>query len=138
MDSVIKDKNGKDYTLRFTEEDDQWKFQILDGGTQVALAECECQNRERLHLNSIETFLIPVKMEGNPDGFQNYQKLGLGSVLLEAIIEEARSRKFQQVTGVLLPANLKQNPELPNWYSKRKFTVKVNHDKTQGSILLDL
>jgi hypothetical protein len=137
-ETTIEDRNGKNYTLRFDEEDEQWKFQILDEGTQVALAECECQNQESLYLSSIETYCIPVKKEDNSESVRNCQELGLGSVLLESIIQEARSRKFQQITGNLLSPNLKQHPELPAWYAKRNFLVTTNPDKTQGTILLKL
>lgn len=54
---------------------------------------------------------------------ESYERRGLGSALLEAVIELARSKGLQKIKGFIVAGDYWKNPNLPSWYESYGFTV---------------
>jgi hypothetical protein len=53
----------------------------------------------------------------------NYQKRGLGTILLKYIIDLAFLKGVETLSGSLTKDDIKSNPNLVNWYKKHGFAI---------------
>lgn len=53
----------------------------------------------------------------------NYQKRGLGTILLKEIINFAKSRKTKKLHGSLTEKDLSKNPNLIEWFKQHGFKI---------------
>ena len=140
---TIQDSAGTPYTVRLLRSDDSWDLKVLSEGREMGLANCQCHGKS-LRLADIEILATAASpavpsTDATPRPAQsNYRGRGLGSALLELIVAQARLGGFHQITGMLHPQNLQDKTDLPEWYRKRGFTVRLSPDQRGGTIHLDL
>ena len=53
----------------------------------------------------------------------NFRRQGIGSQLLTTVIAYAKAKKLKRIEGHLAEKDLLPNPQLPQWYQKRGFTI---------------
>ena len=53
----------------------------------------------------------------------NYQKRGLGTILLQEIIQFAKFRQVKKLQGSLTQQDVSKNPRLIKWYRKHGFQI---------------
>jgi GNAT superfamily N-acetyltransferase len=143
QEHAIKDKAGELYSVRFQRSEDLWDIKLLHDGRKIGETNCLRQG-ENLLLGNIEIFSTaapPGVMAGGTSPhptMPNYRGRGAGAALLQFIIEQARLSGLQQITGNLLPQNLQDKRDLPDWYRRRGFTVRMNQGGPGVTISLDL
>ncbi len=141
---TIQDNAGEIYSVRFLRSEDLWDIKLLHDGRLIGEANCPRHSVESLFLGNIEIFSTaapPAVMAGDTapqPTAPNYRRRGLGTSLLNFIIAQARLSGFQQIRGHLLPQNLQDKPDLPDWYRRRKFNVRMNADGRGGTISFNL
>lgn len=141
---TIQDNTGETYSVRFLRSDQLWNIKLFHNGRLIGAADCPVHSAESLLLGNIEIFstAVPPSLMAGDTAPQppppDYRGRGLGTLLLNFVITQARLSGFQRITGHLHPQNLADNPALPDWYRRRKFNVRMNADGRGGTISLDL
>ena len=66
-----------------------------------------------------------------PEQFRitNYQQRGLGTAMVEFMINYAREKSAKRIVGQVKPRDFKDYPELPDWYRRRGFAVVMGEGK---------
>lgn len=54
---------------------------------------------------------------------ENYRQLGLGTLLLQHLEQFAIERGYRLITGGIVEKDIKQWPNLPDWYRRRGYEV---------------
>jgi ribosomal protein S18 acetylase RimI-like enzyme len=95
---------------------------LLPHGATPRLLQLECQGVEAGYVeiswsgdDHISDFGIMIEPA--------FRKMGLGSVLLRALISEARARSVVQIEGFVRRSDLDAQPYLLRWYERHGFTV---------------
>jgi hypothetical protein len=68
----------------------------------------------------------------------SFRGRGFGSALLKFFIEHAKRNGMRRIEGKMVGKDMLPQPQLPNWYHKRGFSVSVSPDHKSGTISLDL
>lgn len=128
----ITDKKGGKLRVVWRNDDRTWIFQVFDSAKFVARANCLVEG-SRLKLGDLEVFeraQSPVrnwvhsfirKIFGESN--LNYRNRGIGSALLGLIIQLAKEHRMAVLFGNVGTEDLKANPDLPDWYRRRGFTI---------------
>jgi GNAT superfamily N-acetyltransferase len=147
-DNWITDARGQRYRLQIDDETSFWRVRVLNG--QIWVAEANCQVTDTaLTLHDLHVFdkvLSPdngligwirgfIKGHNKP---VNYRGRGLGSALLKFITNTASQRGLREINGSLSRNDLKENPNLANWYQRRGFEVAQGGNFGAGKIHLVL
>lgn len=138
---TIKDNTGESFLVQFRRSEEQWDFDLLQDARLIGSAHCLLHSSENLFLGNIEVFSTAspptaTMPDAKPQSAapNNYRGRGLGASFLNLIICQARDHRFKRITGHLLPQNLQDKPDLPDWYRRRKFDVRMNADGRGGTI----
>ena len=140
---TIQDTAGETYSVQFLRSEDLWDMKLLHDGRMIGEANC-LRHGESLFLGNIEIInsAAPPAIKAGDTAPQpkatNYRRRGLGTLMLEFIIAQARRSGFQQIRGHLHPLNLHDKPDLPDWYRRRGFDVRMNEDGRGGTISFNL
>jgi hypothetical protein len=139
----ITDKRGGRLRVVWLADDRLWIFRVFDRAKFAARANCLVE-RSRLKLGDLEAFervQSPIrnwghsfirKIFGEPN--LNYRNRGIGSALLGLIIQLAKEHRMAVFVGNFGPEDLKANPDLPNWYRRRGFTILEGGDFGVGRL----
>lgn len=131
----ITDSYGQKYQLHIIlESEEQLLVDIYD--TQiVGYANCIIQHSNELSLADIRIFdqaivfrstfqrIWVAAIQRAPSRTKNYQRRGLGTQLLQWVIEYARARALTRIVGDVVEQDLAQNPNLCQWYQKHGFSI---------------
>jgi hypothetical protein len=79
------------------------------------------------------SFLRPVKREE-----RHFRNLGLGTVLLNAVVDFAKSKGVKRIEGKIVKLDYDKNPDLPNWYRRRGFDVVTGSDRSAWEAKISL
>lgn len=140
---TITDSSGTTYSVRLKRSNDLWDMTVWHNERQVGLANC-ADHGESLFLGNIEIFSTaapPAAAEGEAAeaAAPPYRGRGVGASLLRFIIAQARlNGTIQEITGHLMPQHLQDKPDLPAWYERRGFEVRMNEDGCGGTIRYNL
>ncbi|MGD0778828.1 MAG: GNAT family N-acetyltransferase [Candidatus Solibacter sp.] len=144
----LEDDMGKPYALHLHDDDKSWTLKVFDRRVLVAQVNCLVQG-DALLLADIHVFdeaRLPEGMFvswlrsalGLKPRTANYQRRGMGTRLLQIVIERARRRNLSRIAGNLFPRDLSARPDLPTWYRNHGFEVDLATDGASGKISLDL
>ncbi len=141
-DFIIHDKFKKQYRVvpAKANTNNFKRFDILSGHAQIGyvnyyFASSEVLLIDDLHIRHdailfpllwwdlivVKIYLPSVKWKTH-----NFQGRGIGTAMLEFMAGYARSRSAKRIEGHLSPHDLRNNPDLANWYRSRGFTVEGN------------
>ena len=130
MKKLIKDRQGR--VLEFSQKriEELVYFKLEFHRACAAYVNCRI-NGEVLMLEDI--FVEEKCVVRNPDLLSrllgrktlavNFRKQGFGSQMLTTVVAYARSKGLKRIEGRLKEKDLVPNPNLPQWYKKRGFTI---------------
>lgn len=136
MGQKVFDRSGRSYILSTQEVESMLFLRLYDSNTFVGEAKCVLESLETLLLGDIwiandvipEPTSIWAKFFREISRYQpkavSYRAVGLGSVLLKALINHARKSGVQILYGNVYRRDLENNPKLLKWYQKHGFEVK--------------
>jgi GNAT superfamily N-acetyltransferase len=145
----LRDGRGEVYLGRFYQSVGGWTMKVFASDTLVAVAHCLLRDEEVVlsDLFVYETAthaisklahlkcLFGLSAHGR---VENYRHRGIGTALLQYLIQRARQDGFKRVSGKLAKQDLETNPQLANWYRKRGFEATVSKSELTGDILMEL
>lgn len=131
-----QDKNGRVYEIDEFRGGELWNFKVTtDGFRPVGYAVCLPCARGELHLADLliqdelkrPQFAWPwsVLFHRRP---KSLRRSGVGSALLERVLEVARREKYRVVTGKICQRDLCARPWLPEWCSRFGFGYRKDGD----------
>ncbi len=122
LERVVKDKQGRQYQLRVTGDDRFFVAKLLHRGDVVGEAKCVFHPPGEMLIGDliIEDNVMHMSQnlwcrawqkvfKPNP---KNYRQRGLGTHLLEFVIQSARARKVRRIYGSLTLENVANTPNL--------------------------
>jgi GNAT superfamily N-acetyltransferase len=126
--SLCKANDIKIVVKRF---DDNVHVEAFWRGSRVGYAWCE-KNANRLHISDfnvesefpcpargIEAFLFPSRRNRT----KNFRKQGLGSTILQRVIDECTKEGLSEIWGGVVQLDLDATPQLLEWYARRGFEI---------------
>lgn len=146
----IKDRFGSSYRVELR-GDAGWIIRIFDGQRRIGYMNCtgsppvlnvgDFRLEDDLPVRETTVAKIWHKITGEPAPVLNYQNRGLGTSMLVLLSHLAKDAGYTRLEGWLSSVDVGPNPDLPNWYRRRGFTVVEKPDKktaTVASIAKDL
>ncbi|MGC9524053.1 MAG: GNAT family N-acetyltransferase [Limnospira sp.] len=146
---IVRDNKGRTYEIKvidFLNDELEsylviFKITRLQRDAEVGDAKCLIESSKVMKLGDIHIKENVEFSSGYDKWFKlthwfeptNYQKQGLGTLLLNCVIDYAKSRNIEIIYGDLSPDDLQNNPKLVTWYKKFGFIR-----KSPLSISLDL
>ena len=139
---TLRDRKSRMFTLVASlDEETAYYLKLSYGGWRVGYAYCSFDGKV-MRLNDIhvdddvvlppKTFLHalwrilskpkPLEMRGQ----------GLGTAMLQQVIEEARARGAERIVGFVTPEDRRNNPGLLAWYAKHDFVTLGQPGKAVG------
>jgi GNAT superfamily N-acetyltransferase len=143
--SIIHDKRGRQYHVIATECDSEnyKRFNIEYRDRRVGYAHYHFEGDDVLFIDDLRLedkamrspwfFVDLIYWAGSfpPERFRvtNYQKRGLGTAMIKFLVSFAESESVKRIEGEVKHHDFKDDPDLPDWYRRRGFSV-VMGDKT--------
>ncbi len=145
--STIHDKHGRPYSVIASDLDskDFKRFNIEHRGHRVGYVNYHIEGDDVLYVDDFHIydkamrppwFFIDLFIWNlgsfPPERFRvsNYQKRGLGTAMIKFLASYAKSESVKRIEGEVKPHDLKDNPDLPDWYRRRGFNVLMGGEKT--------
>lgn len=134
---VVHDKYGAEYLVRETDSDDFKRFNIERRGVPVGYANFHFEGTDVLHLDDLhikddvvsppwfwcDLFFVTLSFPPLRWRIQNFRGRGIGTAMIQFLADYARSKFVERVEGEVKAHDFGKNPDLPNWYRRRGFTV---------------
>lgn len=134
--SVIFNKHGEEFHVTQSDSEDYKRFNITSRGKLVGYVNCHFED-DVLHLDDLciyDKAMRPPLFFVNlffwilsfpPEKWRttNHQRTGLGTAMLKFLADYARRKTMKRIEGEIMPHDFKNNPDLPEWYRRRGFTV---------------
>lgn len=132
---LMTDAQGRSYQLHVTSDgDDYFAASLMDGRTYVGYVRCLLASAGEMALCDLTIFAEALdhrnflqrcwdRLLGQYPRTKNYQRRGLGTLLLRLVMEEASRRRVRRITGVIVESDLSRNPHLVRWYIKHGFAI---------------
>ena len=129
MITAVTDKQGNKYHLSITHISRGVSFTIDGDEGRIGYANIIVEGRSRWQLKDIQIHndapprlnplikMIRAWLHLKPIT-QSYRSRGLGSVLLQSVIAEARKHRSRQIYGSTTADDRRQTPYLMEWYAK--------------------
>jgi len=145
----VSDSLEHSYQLQLFENGSGWSAKVFDVDTLAGQIHCLNQG-DALFLGDLHVLRAatrPIQGLARLRGWlglptrgriENYRNRGLGSALLNLVINRARAHGFRRVIGRLAPIDLKEDPKLPDWYRRRGFQIAVASNRLTGDLELVL
>jgi len=140
--SVILDKFQKQYRVVPSDDnpDNFNRFNILLDGVPIGHVNYHFEGSEVLYIDDLhirhdamlfpffwwDWIVIKIYLPSLKWPTHNFQGRGIGTAMLDLMAHHARSRSAKRIVGQISSHDLKDNPDLPNWYRRRGFTVEGN------------
>lgn len=133
----IVDKNKRQYEVVCHFHKPLLFYDVYDGDVMVGTLECSFNDSATLRLYEITIYddtrrprkkrrnlwrLVKYMCSGRWGKKQNHRNQGLGTALLQLMIEQAKSCGFEKVVGTVFPQGA-QNDKLMPWFKKMGFNV---------------
>jgi hypothetical protein len=139
----IKDRSGNSYRVELR-GDAGWLIRIFDGQRRVGYMNCtgdppvlnvgDFRLEDDLPVRETTVAKLWRKFTGAPAPVLNYQNRGLGTSMFFLLSHLAKEAGYMRLEGWLSRVDVGPNPELPNWYRRRGFTVVENLDKNTAAV----
>lgn len=148
MHHQILDREGRQYRLTVSEQDAVFLIQLYDRHTLIGEARCIRESPETFYLGDIaianDVIASPAnwwdsllrKIPGYQPQSVSYRGKGLGSTLLQALIEQARTAGGQTLYGTVFRQDCENNPNLLQWYQKHGFEIQPPHPEDEDMLAL--
>lgn len=147
----ILGKDGRRYNLIISERDSMFLIQLYDRQTLVGEARCIQESSETFCIGDIaianavvitpandpanlyttklhNTKLYSTSLRRNRRVYRtrpiNYRSRGLGSALLQCLIDHARAKGAQYLYGDVFRQDVENTPNLLQWYQKHGFDIR--------------
>lgn len=146
--TLMTDKEGQHYQVIIDEDDERyfWLSLQLDG-REVGYIRCRFTSPEDM---LIADFLICDrsipgrrylrrilrKLRGQKVYYRNFQRLGLGSQLLDIVIAHAKSIGIRHIGGIITDRDRANNPKLTRFYETHGFQI-TGMDGSRIDLYLD-
>jgi GNAT superfamily N-acetyltransferase len=146
LKSIIHDKRGRQYHVIESDCDSEnfKRFNIKYRGRRVGYVNYHFEGDDLIFIDDLRLedkamrspwFFIPlIYWVGSfpPERFRvtNYQKRGLGTAMIKFLASYAKSESVKRIEGEVKHHDFKDNPDLPNWYRRRGFSVVMGGEKT--------
>jgi hypothetical protein len=147
---VIHDRTGHRYEVEVQSDAIHLFFEVYDRDLKVGHAWC-IPGGDVLKLNAIEIMnrVLPSEslrtrlirgITGSQRPTYDYQKRGIGTVLLRLVIATAKHKGFSRIEGYVVEGDAAANPSLFDWYRRHGFVVREEREirNQVASIALDL
>ncbi len=138
--SIIHDKHGRPYFVIASDLDSEIfkRFNIEHRGHRVGYVNYHIEGDDVLYVDDFHIydkalrppwFFIDLFIWNlgsfPPERWRitNYQKRGLGTAMIEFLKGFAKSESLKWIEGEVKQYDFKDNPDLPDWYRRRGFTV---------------
>ncbi|CBN57566.1 MULTISPECIES: GNAT family N-acetyltransferase [Kamptonema] len=133
-ESIILDREGREYHLKVAGEEDQYFIaKLLYRNSEVGRIQCVFNPRGELVINDLfihndiihtPPHLLAVlwRLLVKPKPI-DYRQRGLGTHLLQFVIARYRQRGFKRIYGSLTQEDINNNPNLVKWYEKLGFQI---------------
>ena len=146
--NCLTDSQGHRYDLEFKEQDGGLYWLIFKGECKVGYALCR-QEEASLRINDLK--ITDVYIQPSPRVFLFLRRIlgilpvkvscrrkGLGSALLETIIQWTRQEGLESIVGYLAEFDVKEYPDLHLWYERHgfKYEETPNRDQFVGKVSL--
>jgi hypothetical protein len=83
--------------------------------------------------DSVMELLMKSSFQKTPKDAKNFREQGLGSKILELLVELARENNIKTVCGSIVAKDLKKNGDLIKWYEKRGFIQGLGYEGCIGN-----
>ena len=146
LKSIIHDKRGRQYHVIASEcnSENFKRFNIEYRGRRVGYVNYHFGGDDVLFIDDLRIEdkamhspwffldLIYWVVSFPPERFRitNYQKRGLGTAMIKFLADYARSKCAKRIEGEVKHHDFKDNPDLPDWYRRRGFSVVMGDEKT--------
>ena len=146
MENIILDKYGKKYSVIESDCDseDFKRFNIEYRGSRVGYANYHFEGTDVLYLDdwhieddailppwfSCDLFFCFLSFPPLRWRTVNFQKRGIGTAMIKFLADYARSKCAKRIEGEVKHHDFKDNPDLPDWYRRRGFSVVMGDEKT--------
>jgi hypothetical protein len=124
----ISDNAGVAFPFTFSSNGWMREWRVFDAGPWIGVASCSVKGDE-MNLGEFQfrdDLFRPrswsQKLRGQPPERVNYQRRGLGSVLLPLVIAHARQSGCRKINGIITSRDLAANPRLVAWYCRHGFS----------------
>jgi|ERR1017187_1805247 GNAT superfamily N-acetyltransferase len=140
--SIIRDRHSQEYHVNENDSAGFKRFNIECSGNLVGYVNCHFEG-EVLHIDDLRIYDKAMRLPlffvdlffwiGSfpPQRWRitNYQNRGLGTAMIEFLAGYARRKSAKRIEGEVKPHDFKANPQLPEWYRHRGFTVVMGDGK---------
>lgn len=142
---IICDKHGREYFVIESDCDSEQfrRFNIKSGRCQVGYLNYSFEGDGVLHLDDLHIedaaisppwfFLDFIFIGGSFPPLRwrtkNFRGCGIGTAMIEYLVNYARVNSITRIEGEVKPHDFKDNPDLPEWYRRRGFTVTAGDEK---------
>jgi len=153
LNACIHDKQGRDYLVVTDDVSERFKrFFIEYNGTRIGHAYWHFEGNEVLFLDDIHIkdkairppiFLLNlhfcmVSFPPKKRRITNYRARGIGTSMIIFLVNYARSKSVKRIEGKISVQDYKENPDLPEWYRRRGFTVVLSESPQVANISLTI
>jgi hypothetical protein len=135
--SVIHDKHGREYRVIKCGSENFHRFNIEFNDCRIGYANVHFAGPEILHFDDLriddkavlrpwfswDLFFLFVSFPPLRWRTENFQEREIGTEMIEFLTDYARSNSAQRIEGEVRYDDLKNNPDLENWYRRRGFIV---------------
>lgn len=127
MNRFIRDTFGQKYPLIVNEDSaDLFYVEVKDKGERIGRAACSFKLTQSM---IIEDLIIRDDSDEKPKFFmprgksklKNYRHRGLGTELLNIIVDHARRNSIRHIYGSIVQEDIDRTPSLVEFYKKRGF-----------------
>ena len=142
LNSVILDRFKKRYRVVPSHDNsgNLKRFNVLLGHVPIGYVSYHFESSQVLYIDDLhirhdailfpslwwDMIVVKIYLPSLKWQKHNFQGRGIGTAMLEFVAEHARSISVKRIEGQLKSHDLNANPNLPDWYRRRGFTVEGN------------